>query len=86
MGALSIDDFSGNADPDLDQPDLALFESLERAIKYAHQRGAAPTSGPGEMTIGNKRPIIWATDSAARAIDDSSATSPLAWARCPVGV
>ena len=39
MGALGIDDFSSDTDPDLDQPDLALFDSLELAIKYAHQRG-----------------------------------------------
>ena len=39
MGALEIDDFSSSADPDLDQPDLALFDTLELAIKYAHQRG-----------------------------------------------
>jgi len=39
MGALSINDFSGGADPDLDQPDLALFDTLELAIRYAHQRG-----------------------------------------------
>jgi hypothetical protein len=39
MGTLSIDDFSGNADPDLDDPDLALFEVLESAITYAHERG-----------------------------------------------
>jgi len=39
MGALSINDFSGGADPELDQPDLALFETLELAIRYAHERG-----------------------------------------------
>ncbi len=39
MGALSIDDFSGGADPDLDQPDPVLFDTLELAIKYAHERG-----------------------------------------------
>jgi len=39
MGALSINDFSGNSDPDLDQPDLDLFNSLELAIQYAHERG-----------------------------------------------
>ncbi len=39
MGALSIDDFSGAADPDLDQPDPALFDTLEFAITYAHERG-----------------------------------------------
>ena len=39
MGALSINDFSGNADADLDEPDPALFDTLERAIKYAHERG-----------------------------------------------
>jgi hypothetical protein len=39
MGALSISDFSGSADPDLEQPDPALFDILESAIKYAHQRG-----------------------------------------------
>jgi len=39
MGALSIDDFSSGADPDLDQPDPALFDALEFAIKYAHERG-----------------------------------------------
>ena len=39
MGALSMDDFSGGTDPDLDQPDLALFETLEAAIQHAHQRG-----------------------------------------------
>ena len=39
MGALSIDDFSSDTDPDLDQPDPALFDSLELAIRYAHQRG-----------------------------------------------
>jgi hypothetical protein len=39
MGALSIDDFSSNSDPHLDQPDLALFDVLETAIKYAHERG-----------------------------------------------
>jgi len=39
MGALSIDDFSNGTDPDLDQPDLALFNTLELAIKYAHERG-----------------------------------------------
>jgi len=39
MGALSINDFSSGADPDLDQPDLALFDTLELAIQYAHQRG-----------------------------------------------
>jgi hypothetical protein len=39
MGALSIDDFSSNTDAHLSQPDLALFETLERAIKYAHERG-----------------------------------------------
>lgn len=38
MGALSIDDFSDNADADLDQPDLDLFDTLEFAIKYAHKR------------------------------------------------
>ncbi len=38
-GALSIDDFSNGSDPDLDQPDLALFDTLERAIKYAHKHG-----------------------------------------------
>ena len=39
MGALSIDDFSGGADPDLDQPDPALFDTLELAIKHVHERG-----------------------------------------------
>ncbi len=39
MGALSIKDFSGGDDPDLDQPDPALFDVLEQAIKYAHQQG-----------------------------------------------
>lgn len=39
MGALSIDDFTGGADPVLDQPDPALFDTLELAIKYAHERG-----------------------------------------------
>ncbi len=39
MGALSIDDFSGAGDPLLDQPDPALFDTLEFAIKYAHERG-----------------------------------------------
>jgi hypothetical protein len=39
MGALSIDDFSGKADPALDHPDPALFDMLERAIVYAHERG-----------------------------------------------
>jgi len=39
MGALSIDDFSGGEDPDLDQPDLALFDTLESAIRHAHARG-----------------------------------------------
>jgi len=39
MGALSINDFSGSADPDLDQPDPVLFDILESAIKHAHQRG-----------------------------------------------
>jgi hypothetical protein len=39
MGALSIDDFSGPNDPRLDEPDLALFDILERAIKHAHERG-----------------------------------------------
>ena len=39
MGALSINDFSGSADAELDQPDLALFDTLELAIKYAHERG-----------------------------------------------
>ncbi|NIA13801.1 MAG: DUF5060 domain-containing protein [Nitrospiraceae bacterium] len=39
MGALSIDDFSSGADPGLDQPDPALFDALEHAIKYAHERG-----------------------------------------------
>jgi hypothetical protein len=39
MGALGIDDFSSSADPDLDDPDLALFDTLELAIKHAHQRG-----------------------------------------------
>ncbi|MHC4671837.1 MAG: DUF5060 domain-containing protein [Planctomycetota bacterium] len=39
MGALSIDDFSSGTDPDLDQPDPALFDTLEIAIKYAHERG-----------------------------------------------
>ncbi len=39
MGALSIEDFKGAADPDLDQPDPALFDMLESAIRHAHQRG-----------------------------------------------
>ncbi|MHC4745102.1 MAG: DUF5060 domain-containing protein, partial [Planctomycetota bacterium] len=39
MGALSIDDFSGSADPDMDEPDMKLFDTLERAVKYAHRRG-----------------------------------------------
>jgi uncharacterized protein DUF5060/uncharacterized protein DUF4038 len=39
VGALSIRDFSGSADFDLDQPDPALFDILESAIKHAHQRG-----------------------------------------------
>lgn len=39
MGSLSIDDFAGAADPDLDHPDLALFDTLEMAIRHAHQRG-----------------------------------------------
>jgi hypothetical protein len=39
MGALSINDFSGGADTNLDQPDPVLFDTLERAIKYAHERG-----------------------------------------------
>jgi len=39
MGALSIDDFASNSDADLDLPDLRLFETLEFAIKYAHERG-----------------------------------------------
>ena len=39
MGALSINDFSNSAEPDLDQPDPALFDILELAIKYAHERG-----------------------------------------------
>lgn len=37
MGALSIDDFAGSTDPDLDQPDPAPFDTLERAIIYAHE-------------------------------------------------
>ncbi len=39
MGALSITDFSDNTDGDLDQPDLKLFDTLECAIRYAHERG-----------------------------------------------
>ncbi|MCP4611462.1 MAG: DUF5060 domain-containing protein [Planctomycetes bacterium] len=39
MSALSIKDFSDNADADLDQPDLDLFDALEFAIKYAHEQG-----------------------------------------------
>ena len=39
MDALSIYDFSSGTDPDLDQPDLALFDTLELAIKHAHERG-----------------------------------------------
>ena len=39
MGALSIDDFDGPGDPALDEPDLALFDMLETAIAYAHERG-----------------------------------------------
>ncbi|MEA1889269.1 MAG: DUF5060 domain-containing protein [Pseudomonadota bacterium] len=39
MGALSIDDFASDTGPDLDQPDLALFDTLELAIKHAHERG-----------------------------------------------
>ena len=39
MGALSIDDFDNNTSPDLDQPDLTLFDTLEQAIKHAHERG-----------------------------------------------
>jgi hypothetical protein len=39
MGALSINDFSGSTDPDLDQPDPALFDTLELVIRYAHERG-----------------------------------------------
>ena len=39
MGALSIDDFNGGSDPDLDSPDLALFDTLEAAIVHAHSRG-----------------------------------------------
>lgn len=39
MGALSINDFSNKDDPNLDQPDLALFDTLEYAIQYAHERG-----------------------------------------------
>ncbi len=39
MGALSIDDFHSGADPGLDQPDPALFDTLEFAIRYAHERG-----------------------------------------------
>ena len=39
MGTLSIKDFADNADADLDQPDLKLFDTLEFAIKYAHERG-----------------------------------------------
>jgi hypothetical protein len=39
MGALSINDFSNNADSDLDQPDLDLFQTLENAIRYAHSKG-----------------------------------------------
>ncbi len=39
MGALSIGDFPSPADPLLDEPDPALFDSLEYAIRYAHARG-----------------------------------------------
>jgi len=39
MGALSIGDFPIRADSALDEPDLALFDSLEYAIRYAHARG-----------------------------------------------
>ncbi|UCF14838.1 MAG: DUF5060 domain-containing protein, partial [Phycisphaerales bacterium] len=39
MGALGINDFSGSNDPELDQPDPALFDTLELAIKHAHKRG-----------------------------------------------
>jgi len=39
MGTLSIDDFAGGADAALDQPDPALFDTLEAAITYAHKRG-----------------------------------------------
>ncbi len=39
MGALSIDDFKSGSDPDLDGPDPAVFDVLESAIRYAHQRG-----------------------------------------------
>ena len=39
MGALSIDDFTSDTDPDLDEPDLALFDTLELAIRHAHERG-----------------------------------------------
>ncbi|MFQ5810881.1 MAG: DUF5060 domain-containing protein, partial [Armatimonadota bacterium] len=39
MGALSISDFASNTDPGLDRPDPALFDTLELAIKHAHERG-----------------------------------------------
>jgi len=39
MGALSINDFSGSNGPELNQPDPALFDTLELTIKYAHKRG-----------------------------------------------
>ncbi len=39
MGALSIDDFEGGDDPELDEPDMATFTMLEQAIRYAYERG-----------------------------------------------
>ncbi len=39
MGALGINDFSSNSDSQLDTPDPALFDALEHAIQYAHERG-----------------------------------------------
>lgn len=39
MGALSINDFSNISDPEMFNPDPALFDILEKAINFAHQSG-----------------------------------------------
>lgn len=39
MGALSINDFSRPNDAALEGPDLDLFDTLEMAIRHAHERG-----------------------------------------------
>jgi len=86
MGALSINDFSGSADPNLDNPIQPCLTPLNSPSSTHTNEAGAATSGPGETTIGDRRPITSATDSGVRDISGSSVTLQLDWDHCLDGL